>query len=197
MSVIKLRRFNPDTDYGTIYKVYSDYNEQHSLFDIVSLNSPERFPTIFEKALSHNYKDFFMIEDAKSNSFVGFVISYSYSANDGHVKVMEYIDEHYRQCGYGGIAILTFLDMLFKHYNLRKVYTEVYSFNDASMNSHLAAGFEEEARLKEYRYYNDNYWDFIIYSVTRKRFYDKIGDTMKKLTYMVNKDEAMFKDSTL
>ena len=194
MEIIKLRRFNPDTDYSTMYRIYSDYNEQHSLFDIVSLNSPERFPVTFEKALSHNYKDFFIIEDAKTSEFVGFVISYGYSANDGHIKVMEYIEGKFRQCGYGGIAILNFLDMLFKHYNFRKIYTEVYSFNDASINSHLVAGFEEEARLKDYRYYNNSYWDFIIYSVTKERFYEKVGATMNKLMSMVDKEETLFED---
>ena len=185
MKRISLRRFDPAKDYPFFYRVYSDYNEQHNLFDLVNLNSPERFPQKFEKALSYNYKDTFIIEECVTKQYVGFIISYGYSPNDGHIKIMEYVEKDYRRCGYGGLACLQFLDMLFKHYNLRKIYTEVYEFNDESIRAHVGAGFEEEARLKDYRFYDGKYWDFITYSISREKFtkaFEKIADKISAVT---------------
>lgn len=180
MLLINLRRFDPQQDYPFFYRVYSDYTEQHNLFDLVNLNSPERFPQTFEKALSHNYRDTFIATEASTQRNIGFVISYGYSPNDGHIKVMEYMEPEFRSTGLGGIAILRFLQMLFENYSLRKVYTEVYAFNDESIKAHIGAGFEEEARLKEYRYYKGKYWDFITYSITRETFYHKFGRLLTK-----------------
>lgn len=185
MKLISLRRFDPAKDYPFFYRVYSDYNEQHNLFDLVNLNSPERFPQTFEKALSHNYRDTFIIEQCSTKEYVGFIISYGYSPNDGHIKIMEYIEKPYRRCGYGGLACLYFLHMLFKHYNLRKVYTEVYEFNDESIRAHIGAGFEEEARLKEYRFYDGKYWDFITYSISREKFTYVFGKKMDKISALI------------
>lgn len=185
MERIVLRRFDPNRDYPFFYRVYSDYNEQHNLFDLVNLNSAERFPKVFEKALSHNYKDTFIIEESGSGQYVGFIISYGYSPNDGHIKMMEYVEENYRRCGYAGLACLKFLQMLFKHYALRKIYTEVYAFNVESIRAHIGAGFQEEARLKDYRFYDGKYWDFITYSISRETFCRDLAELVERMDAVV------------
>lgn len=186
MEVLRLRRFDPEEDYPFFYRVYSDYEEQHNLFDFVNLNSPERFPKKFEHALSHNYNDTMIVEDCKSGEYVGFLVSYGYAFNDGHIRVMAYIEKKYRSCGYGGLAMLRFLHVLFQFYNIRKIYTEVYEFNDDSLKAHLGAGFEEEARLKEYRYYDGRFWDFITFSIDRAHFYEKNRGFLARLEKMVS-----------
>ena len=194
MSMIHLRRFDPSRDYPVFYRVYSDYNEQHNLFDLVNLNSPERFPTTFEKALSRNYRDTLIIEESATGNFVGFLISYGYSPNDGHIKIMGYIEKPYRSCGYGGIAVLRFMEMLFKHYNLRKIYSEVYAFNHDSMIANEKTGFAEEARLLDYRFYNGKYLDFIIYAMTRENFMSRYEKLMDSFGRMVADQDVSYED---
>ena len=194
MSLISLRRFDPSRDYPIFYRVYSDYNEQHNLFDLVNLNSPERFPTTFEKALSYSYRDTLVIEETSTGAFVGFIISYGYSPNDGHIKIMGYIEKPFRNCGYGGIAVLRFMEMLFRHYNLRKIYSEVYAFNDDSMIANQKTGFCEEARLKDYRYYNGAYWDFIKYAMTREDFFSRYEKRLGSFNKVVSDEKVVYEN---
>lgn len=164
----KLRRFNPQTDLEYIYRIYSDYHEQYKLFSVMNLNTYESFREKFENKLSTNYKDFLIID--VEGKFAGFLISYDYKHNDGHIKFMTYYEKEYRS-GFIGLAAIEFVDILFHYYNVHKVYTEVYSYNEESIKYHKKGGFEEECRLKDYRYYNGQYWDQIYYSCTRDAFY--------------------------
>lgn len=176
---IKVRRFDPQRDYPVVYRVYSDMYEQYKLFDIVSLNSPEYFPKVFERTLSYGYQDFFVVETS-SEEFVGFIISYDFKPNDRHAKTLLYVEEKYRSL-YGAAIGLLFIDYLFTYYNIRKVYTEVYEYNIPSVNMHTSLGFVEEARLKGYRYYRNKYWDYIFYSIERTTFYEKSDKLIKQL----------------
>ena len=145
----------------------------------MNLNSPERFPVLFERRISNNYSDFFVITNS-NDDFIGFLISYDYSPNDMHLKIMEYIEPAFRNGIYTTYSLVSFLHTLFTHYNLRKVYTEVYEYNTDSLRSHCSFGFSEEAKLKEYRYYNQKYWNFIIFSITKEGFYERYGKVISK-----------------
>ena len=164
----KLRRFNPQIDLKSIYRVYSDYNEQYKLFSVININSFDSFVDKFEKKLSSNYKDFLIIE--VKEKFAGFLISYDYKSNDGHIKFMAYYEKDFR-FGLIGLAGIEFVDILFHYYNIHKIYTEVYAYNVESIKYHQKGGFEEECRLKQYRFFNGQYWDFIYFSISRERFY--------------------------
>lgn len=172
--LISIRRINPEKDMDILYRIYSDYKEQHKLFDIMNLNSPERFPVLFERRLSNNYCEFFIVENDKGN-FLGFVFGYDLSVNDGHVKIVLYIDEKYRSSIYCALIAIKTIDLFFKYYNIRKIYTEVYGYNQESIRANLSFGFVEEARLKEFRFYDNRYWDYIYYSITREEFYKRYG----------------------
>lgn len=178
MYCINARRFDDKQDYPMIYKVYSSMHEQYKLFDIVSLNSPEYFPKVFERTLSYGYQDFFVLEDDNKET-IGFVISYDFKPNDGHIKILVYIEEKYRGV-YGAIATIMFMDYIYTYYNVRKIYTEVYEYNTPSIRAHASLGFTEEARLSQYRYYRNKYWDYIYYSIKREDFYEKNDRLIQK-----------------
>lgn len=175
---IKVRRFDPARDYPTVYRVYSSMAEQYKLFDLMSLNSEEYFPKIFERSLSYGYQEFFMAETPEGD-FMGMAIAYEYRPNDGHMRVMVYIEEKYRQL-YGAVLGTMFINFIFVYYSVRKIYTEVYAYNTVSEAANKALGFSEETRFKEYRYYRGRYWDFIIFAIERKTFYERNGQIIEK-----------------
>lgn len=183
----KLRRYNSQTDLPDIYRVYSDYKEQYKLFSIMSLNSYEIFVSQFERKLSANYKDFLIVE--VDGNFAGFIVSYDYKQNDGHIKVMVYFEKKYRS-GFVGLAGIEFGDILFQYYNIRKIYTEVYSYNTESIKYHEKIGFKEECRLKEYRYYDGVYWDVIYFCLTREDFYSNNQRFIDRFNIRPSKDLA-------
>lgn len=166
----KLRRYNPKTDSVYIYRIFSDYKEQYKLFSVMNLNSHEIFVQQFEQKLATNFKDFLIIE--VNQDFAGFMISYDYKSIDGHIKMMLYYEKEYRS-GFISLAGIEFIDILFNYYNIHKIYTEVYSYNLASIRYHEKAGLTEECRLKNFRYFNGKYWDVIYFSIDREHFYLK------------------------
>lgn len=180
MPICRLRKIAPQQDMDKIYQIYSDYKEQSYLFDIRSLNSPDRFPELFERRLSNNYKDFSIIDDA-DGAFAGFLIAYDYAENDGHVKILEYICPEYRKSGIGAIAALQYIETLFRTFRIRKVYTEVFGYNDDSIAMHSSFGFEKEATLKNYRFYDGRYWDYHIFSMDREHFYERYRHHLQRL----------------
>lgn len=164
----KIRRFDSQIDLSNIYRICSDYYEQYKLFSVMNLNSYDSFAQQFERKLSSNFKDFLIIEVDKK--FAGFMVSYDYKSIDGHIKLMLYYEKEFRS-GFLSLAGIEFVDILFQYYSIRKIYTEVYSYNLESIRYHEKAGFIEECRLKEYRYFNGKYWDVIYYSIDRNHFY--------------------------
>ena len=91
--------------------------------------------------------------------------------NDNHMKVTVYIRPEFQSRAYGILAAVKFIDYLFKFYNINKIFTEVYEFNEISLKIHDSLGLSKEACLKEYKYYNGKYYDMYVYSVKREEFY--------------------------
>lgn len=171
-----LRKFNPEKDLQNLFRVYSDYSEQYKLFSVMSLNCYESFINQFNRQLDR-YKEFVIIE--VEEVFAGFIAAYDFKNIDGHIKAMIYIEPRFRYSVIG-LAGLEFVSILFQYYNIRKVYTEVYSYNEDSIKYHVNAGFVEECRLKEYKFFDGEYWDVIYFSITRSEFYKKNGDIVSR-----------------
>jgi RimJ/RimL family protein N-acetyltransferase len=163
-----------------IYRVYSNYTEQYNLFSIATnLNSEEDFHRIFKQKLSKNYNDFLIIEDAE-NKFAGFIASYDFKKNDGLIKIMIYIEKEFRKNGMVGLASVDFVNALFQYYNIHKIYSETYAYNQNSIKYQLHLGLNEECRLKNYRYFDGKYWDTIYYSISREDFYAKYAKIIER-----------------
>jgi len=91
-----------------------------------------------------------------------------------------YIDSQYLNKGYGVESLVLFINYLFSYFNFRKIYFDVYAFNDLSYKSLKRAGFIEEGRFKEHRFWNGEYYDLIRLSVFRDRL-DEIRKFIKHL----------------
>lgn len=176
----QLRRIDFEKDIKDIYRVYSSYNEQFNLFSIMRLNSPDKFPNWLNHRLEHFYNDFMVIED-KNLGFSGFFISYDFSPNDGNIKILQYVEPHFRNTGAAALSGMECLDILFRYYNIRKVYSEVYDYNKISLDYQKSFGFKEEGRFFGYRYYDGKYWDSVFLSITREDFYDRYGKVISQI----------------
>jgi RimJ/RimL family protein N-acetyltransferase len=72
--------------------------------------------------------------------------------------------------GYGSEAKMLLLEYAFNTLNLRKVYSNVFSFNERSINYSLRCGYKVEGRLKADHYAMGQYWDKVQLSVFREDF---------------------------
>ena len=99
---------------------------------------------------------------------VGTIYSYNLNRTDGYVFVTIYIVGDYEKRGYGVEAFALFLFHLFQTIQLYKVYVEVYSYNQHSLDCLKKAGFIEEGRFKGHRFYQNQRHDLIRFAFFRK-----------------------------
>ncbi len=156
-----------------LYEIFSDQEQRLNILPQRQYITSDQFEKTFKRHIESKYTEFKIISD-NEHDFIGFVIAYDYMRNDSHLKVTVYIKPEFQHSTYGFVAVVKFIDFLFNYYNLNKVFTEVYSFNEASVALHTTFGFKQEASLSEYKYYNGKYYDMIIYSIKRENFYERI-----------------------
>lgn len=72
--------------------------------------------------------------------------------------------------GYGTEAKMLLLGHAFRRLNLRRVYSKVYGFNEASLRCQKRCGYVEEARLRECIFRDGRYHDLVILTATRESF---------------------------
>ena len=169
---IELIKFSDDY-LPELYEVYSDQEQRLNILPKKSYITKEQFESNFKRHIEFKYTEFRIIKD-NLNKFIGFVIAYEHLPEDSHMKVSVYVKPEFQHGAYGLVAVVKFVDYLFKFYNLNKLFTEVYDFNMPSIKLHETFGFTREGHLKEYKYYDGKYHDMFIYSVTRGIFYERI-----------------------
>jgi RimJ/RimL family protein N-acetyltransferase len=112
----------------------------------------------------------FLVEVA--NRPIGLVFDYERAVIDGFTKVTALLNEESVGLGSGAIATGLLVDWLFQHLPLRKVYTEVYSYNRPVVRMLRKAGLVEEGVLRGARFWNEDYWDVHIFAVGREGWPD-------------------------
>ena len=168
---LKLIQFE-DKYYEPLYKIYGEQSERLGVLPHKQYTTFEQFKENFRKHIEGKYTVFKIVRDDRYD-FIGFLIAYDYSRNDAQLKVSVYILPQFRAL-YGFLAVARFIGDLFRYFNLNKIFTEVYEFNEESIRMHEVFGFRREAVLQEYKYYDGKYYAMHIFSIGRDDFYDRI-----------------------
>lgn len=178
--MIRLTKVRLSRDLSFLFHIMTDYREYSLFMRQVNINSFERFEVWFQAELDHFYKRFLMIQnDAGEN--IGFVCAYDYKELDRHAQYSTYVLPEYRNLGVGIEATILFADELFSQLDLRRLYSYVYGYNQQSLLCNRQAGFTEEGRLAQNKYYDGSFWDLHIFSVTNEAFYAKFGDMLRRI----------------
>ncbi len=113
----------------------------------------------------------------RSGQPLGLVFEHGRSLEDGHTRTSTLLEERAVGRGAGVIAVALLERWLFRNLPLRKIYHDVYAYNEAVVRMHRKLGFVEEAVLKGDRYWNGRYWDlhmFALYHDAWPRVHDRI-----------------------
>ena len=170
-----IRPLDLDADINKIFNVIMNPNEQFNLRGNINANSIEIYRDQLTNKLGNQYHDFDVIE--VDGRFAGFIATYDFQTVN--IKAMIYIESAYRN-GKLGLVGIDYLNRIFLKYNIDKVYTEVYAYNEHSIKYHKQFGFQEEGRLIDYRYFAGRYWDLIFYSISRNSFYSKYSSVIDR-----------------
>jgi RimJ/RimL family protein N-acetyltransferase len=111
---------------------------------------------------------------------VGTVFSFDISLVNGYVSLGAYIATAHRGRKHGPEGGALFLDYLFAYYPMRKIYTDIFSYNAHSLHVATRYGFEVEATFKRHRWYRDRYWDVYRVALYRETW-DRVRNELAPL----------------
>jgi RimJ/RimL family protein N-acetyltransferase len=121
-----------------------------------------------------------MIE-TQSGHTIGMVYTYKVDFVNRHAFICTYLDAKYRGQFYGAEASILFVDYIFSYFDFRKIYAEIYEYNQASMQNSLKGGFVSEGILRNHRWYKSEYHDMYILALYKEVFYQRFGKVLRKL----------------
>lgn len=110
---------------------------------------------------------------------LGIVAAYQAEMSDGvcTIAFQRFIDDEPSDAADGERArglmvegLLVFIQFLFDHFRLRKIYAEVAGFNRDLFDHGIDHLFVEEGLLRRHYYYGDRFWDHKIYALYRERW---------------------------
>lgn len=108
--------------------------------------------------------------EVKTGDAVGFVQVYGASPIDGFAHLLIYVDPDYWNRGYAVEIGLLVTRHLFQNYGMRKIYAEVYEFNEQSRRLVERLGFVLEGTRRKHLWYNDRFWDVYLYALYREEW---------------------------
>lgn len=128
------------------------------------------------------YHVFLFINRKQDNEPVGFIYSYNYNSIDGYLSTTLFIDKKCRNKAVGPEAGALFFDYLFKYYPIRKIYSDVFDYNEASKSFLNSSGFVHEGKLAQHRYFDGKYHDLNMFALYRDTYYEKWSKFKKRFS---------------
>lgn len=170
MALISLRDVDISLDGELLFETISNHSILHPALDKYSLyqETIDMFKVVLAKKLNYNIKLFKTIYF--NNKFCGFIMSYDYKFNDCHIKILACLSK-YNWDILGESLCITYLNILFSYYNLRKVYVETCSINEEETHFLEKFGFTKELNLQNYYMHNGNGVNKLYYSIGYDTFY--------------------------
>lgn len=142
--------------------------------------SREEYIEVMESRLEGYYHVFLLIINHEDKP-IGFIYSYDANAVDGFAFVTTFLEPESRRLGLGAKAGLLFYDYLFAYYPLRKIYCDVFEYNDESLSALKHAGFEIEGKFREHRFFQGKHHMMYRLAIYRERFYKKFGSMVQRV----------------
>ena len=157
-----------------------DSSDQMLFNGKLTLNTIPEFDLWLQDRFKRYFHEFYVISDSEDCSMLGYIYSFEYFSSDMHCKLCLVIKKEYRNTGIGAEAAIRFMDELFRNYPLRKIFSTVFDYNKQSLMNNIQAGFKEEGCFKEYRYYDGEFHDMHILSISRDDFYNKYSFVIRR-----------------
>ncbi|MHB8221104.1 MAG: GNAT family N-acetyltransferase [Acidimicrobiales bacterium] len=109
----------------------------------------------------------FVIQHRRTLQPAGVVSAFTADLRNGFAHLAIVTGQQYARKVIGIEAAALFLDYLFDHFPLRKLYAEAPGWNVQQFASGANRIFHEEGRLREHEFYAGRYWDLHVFAVYR------------------------------
>ena len=166
---VRLRPITRD-DYGFLWECRSHPEIMHLWTQGSTMPSFEQYAQQLDATLAGHTLTLLIIELRTAPEPIGFIYAYDYNPFDKCVFWSVAVHPAYTNIGWGVEACWLFLNYLFTYFDLRKVCSDQYAFNQRSIRILLRSGAEEEGRFRAQRYYQGAYHDVIRLAGTRAQW---------------------------
>lgn len=161
---VKLRPWE-NSDLNKLYEWRNDLSTLH-------LWSVKRHTVSYDEFVAEMNADFatdrhiqLMIERVVDNSVIGTIYSYGAQFVDGYCFITTYVEPVETGAGFGAEAVALMLAYLFSYFGFHKIYADAYDYNEVSNQCLSNAGFVEEGRFREHRYFASKRYDLVRYAI--------------------------------
>lgn len=168
-SRVRLRIWR-DGDEKHLYRWHTDLDHLHLWSQDREILPYDRFVQRFLRRMKNRMDLFFIIEQVPASKPVGFVFNYGSDSVDRNAYFCIFVDPEAQGQGIGLDASMLFLKYLFMQFGYRKVYAEVYGFNDHALRILKRSEFKQEGCLTEHRWWNGRFWNQYIFSLNASDF---------------------------
>lgn len=172
--------------FNEIYYIDMDIERMIFFSENPKVMTKEKFADRLSKNFQNHYHQYFVVRANYGKKIIGYVYSYNFNAYNGHIYMAISSDETpLSRCAIAEAGII-FIDFIFRRYSVRKIYADIYNFNEKSIHIVTTTGFVKEAELREHRYYDGEYHSMLIYALYRESFYKKNTKLLNRISRYSN-----------
>ena len=157
----------------------NDPSTWHWLTDVVFISEKDQ-EKWFEGLQGDRLRLYLAIEDKEEN-LVGIIRSDAWDRINRSIRVGCDIAKEYRCKGYGTEALGSFVDHLFKHQNLHRVWLLVVEANEVAKHIYEKLGFKEEGKQRDAIYRDGKYQDYISMSLLEDEYFESLKNEKNQI----------------
>lgn len=162
-------------DIDVFFQWMSEKNNHYMWWTDRQLFSYQHFVEDFHHRNRSFFGQFFTVESLEpdselESSIIGLTYTYKVNYIDRFAYICIYLIPEETKQGLGYDVGYTFINYLFSTFGFRKIYSEIFQFNEPSIKISKRSGFVKEGTLREHHWFQDRYWDLLTFSLTRENF---------------------------
>jgi RimJ/RimL family protein N-acetyltransferase len=174
---VRLRAIEP-SDWETYFSWNQDDEMTRALYFIPFPQSQESVRRFAEHAAlqrpeGDNFR--FVVENSEQE-VVGDITTHDCDQRSGNFSWGLNIIQEHRCKGYASEALLLVMRYYFQELRYQKVTVHIACFNEASIKLHERLGFQQEGRIRRTVYTDGQYFDDLVYGLTKEEFAAKHGN---------------------
>jgi RimJ/RimL family protein N-acetyltransferase len=167
---IRLRAIDP-SDWEAYFKLDQDTEQARALYFVPFPQSQVGAKRFAEEASKKSDGDNFrFVIENREKEVVGDITTHYCNPRNGSFSWGITIKQEHRRKGYASEAILLVMRYYFQELRYQKVTVTIYSFNEASARLHERLGFQQEGRIRRTVFTRGQYFDELIYGLTKEEF---------------------------
>ncbi len=186
---VRLRPIQKE-DYPFLWELRADPEFAYLWMQGRNLPSFEAYCNDLEYALSTHVISLMVVETLNDRRPVGIMYAYDYNQLDGYAYLTMAFHPAYTRTTWAGEAYLIYNHYLFSFLNIRKLYSEVYEFNQPVIKVLTRIRWQVEGVFKQQRYFAGKYWNTVCLALTREdwvKHYDHFGSFVNSRVTQQNK----------